>query len=58
MGLGKGHCPWEENRGCCYPQRVLGQEAGVAGRAPQGLLEGGMAEELKVVQGAGSQGLH
>lgn len=58
VGLERGHCPLEGNRGCCCLQKGLGQEALVVGRAPQGLLEEGRPVERRVVLGEGSQDPH
>lgn len=58
VGLGREHCPSGGNKGCCYPQRELDQEAVVVGRALQGLLQGGRTEELRGLLGGGSQDPH
>lgn len=58
VGLEREHCLLGGNKGCCCLQRELDQEAGVVGRALQGLLERGRPGELKVVLGEWSQGPH
>lgn len=58
VGLEREHFLLEGNKGCCCLQRELDQEAGVVGRALQGLLEEGRPGELKVVLGEWSQDPH